>query len=605
MDNNGFSVSDVEKENVAPFLTILVMRKSSEVDFHVIHTDVVKQISKASKDEILVGDTKSEAYHEDMGLVYTTYNLYSTPAWLVDSSDKDLERNIVVSIYRGEHIAFYFSQKGLKDQVREFIEDGVIENLDFVDSSIFNFVFVNEDKVNMLWLSGIHGKEASKADSKVLGGGGVVDTLDPILDQSYVMSAARTEVDLDSVGVSIGINPFKSSVWRGPCNSWNQFEGRVFSILETIESCIGKKDNPVSFLSYPINDCKDLSRPYDFSIADPDFLPADFSRRKEELLRKVWAGYTFELQSGLHGDYVWLDVYFEGSRVGDVKFDVKIKRRCAFFEIIKNKPVDGCKSKFDDFLKVLKYPELVKIWFESGHAVVNGMVYKTGYVDVDYDGFIWSDFANYDVKLEKPGKLKTNPELDKIGKCNSLFCWVLNRWTGCWHEPSEYGKRGYGKGWLYCDDGAGEKADFIHCIEWEGIHYISLIHVKAAKSDSIDRKISVGAHDIVLSQAVKNIRYCYRKNLVSELTNRTKNATEKYCWLNGEIVDADRFIQNLDSLPNNGTVKSRVLVVQPHTLKNYYTAASTKIKNQLDVLLVSAQTSIRSAGSSFYIIGAE
>lgn len=599
------NVSDVDKENIAPFLTILVLRRNHGADFSKIHSDIVSEVSKASKDEIYFGETKSLDYREGLGFSHTTYNLYSTPAWLVNSSDKDLERNIIVSLYSGDHIALYFSQKGLKDQVRELIEDGDIKDLEFVDSSIFNFVFVNEDKVNMLWLSGIHGKEASKADSKVLGGGGVVDTLDPILDQSYVMSAARTEVDFDSVGVSIGINPFKSSVWRGPCNSWEQFESRVFKILDTVETCKGTKDNPVSFLSYPINDCNGLSGPYDFSIADPDFLPSDFSQQRANLLRRIWGGYNFELQVPLHGNYVWLDVFSEGKKVGDVKFDVRTKKNKAFFEFKSKNPIAGCKLKFDDFLKILSYPELVKIWFESGHAVVNGMVYKTGYVDVEYDGFIWSDFSNFNIKQEKPGRFPSNPELHKTGSYRSLFCWVFREWTGCWHTPSDYGKNNIGKGWLYCDDGAGEKADFIHYIEWEGIHYISLIHVKAAKSDSPNRKISVGAHDVVLSQAVKNIRYCYRKNLIGELSNRAKNATEKHCWLDGKRKTSAQFIQKLEKLPNNGTVKTRVLVVQPHTFKNYYNAASTNIRNQLDVLLVSAQNSVRSAGSSFYIIGAE
>lgn len=604
-DEKGFYVSDVNKYNIAPFLTIIVMKRNASSEFFEIHSGVVEKILKDSKDETSIGETKQEKYPDSKGVIYTSYNVFPAPSWLKGLNDKNLERNVAVSIYLGDYIAFYFSQRGTKDKVRELVEDGVIKGLDFVESSIFNYLFVNEDKVNMLWLSGIHGKEASKADSKVLGGGGVVDTLDPILDQSYVMSAARTEVDLDAVGVSLGINPFKSSVWRGPCNDWDQFEGRVFSILQIVADCKGMKDNPVSFLSYPINDCKELGWAYDFSISDPDFLPSGMSRRKEDLLRVIWQNYTFKLQDSLNGDYVWMDIFFKGKFVGDVKFDIKIKKRKVVFEVTKYNPKKGFKYQFRKFLMILDNPELVKIWFESGHAIVNGMIYKTGYVDVEYEDFIWDDFSNYELKREKPGKLKTVPELGKVGKEKSLFCWVLNKWTGCWHEPSEYSMKGRGRGWLYCDDGAGEKADFIHYIEWKGVHYISLIHVKAAKSDGPDRKISVGAHDVVLSQAVKNIRYCFRKNLVSELLSRADNAKEKYCWFDGKLSQPDNFIEKLNELPNNGSVKSRVVVVQPHTMKSYYLGASTKIKNQLDVLLVSAQTSIRSAGSSFYIIGSE
>ncbi len=118
----GVTVSNVEKENIAPFLTILVMKKNSSSDFLKIHSDVIEKISNNSKDEILLGEHKEEKYDEALGLIYTTYNVFSTPSWLIGLSDKDLERNVAVSIYRGEYIAFYFSQKGTMDQVREIIE---------------------------------------------------------------------------------------------------------------------------------------------------------------------------------------------------------------------------------------------------------------------------------------------------------------------------------------------------------------------------------------------------------------------------------------------------------------------------------------------------
>ena len=87
-----------------------------------------------------------------------------------------------------------------------------------------NFNFINEDSIKMLWLLGIHGKNTFKADSKVLGGNSVADTLDPLEDQSYMMSAVRTEIGEQNR--TIGLNPFKSSIWRGPCKDWETFEKR-------------------------------------------------------------------------------------------------------------------------------------------------------------------------------------------------------------------------------------------------------------------------------------------------------------------------------------------------------------------------------------------
>ena len=159
-------------------------------------------------------------------------------------------------------------------------------------------------------------------------------------------------------------------------------------------------------------------------------------------------------------------------------------------------------------------------------------------------------------------------------------------------------------GWLFCDDGAGEKADFIHIDEHKDKVYISLIHIKAANSNSCDRRISVGAHDIVLNQAIKNLRYISRKNLITDLRERAENAITKYCWNNNVISDHGSFITAIEALEKNSKIKFRVIIVQPHTMKSYYDKnVQSNIRKQLDVLLVSAESAIRASGAEFYIIG--
>lgn len=232
------------------------------------------------------------------------------------------------------------------------------------------------------------------------------------------------------------------------------------------------------------------------------------------------------------------------------------------------------------------------------------MVFRTGYQDVEYNKFLWADYEKYDIKKEKPGLNPKKPELINIGKEKSLFCWIKKRWSGNWLNPDEFNTTEKPKGWLYCDDGAGEKADFIHYVEYKNIHIISLIHVKAAKGDLSTRKISVGVHDVVLNQAVKNLRYSTRKTLIEDLKQRHKASNFKGCWFNGNSAKPEDFFNAIDSLKDNKHTKTRVVVVQPHTQKSVYLAsAGHKIKNQLDVLLVSAENAIRSSGADFYIIG--
>lgn len=60
---------------------------------------------------------------------------------------------------------------------------------------------------------------------------------------------------------------------------------------------------------------------------------------------------------------------------------------------------------------------------------------------------------------------------------NSLFAWVVDH---------------YADGWLTCDDGQGEVADFVH-LSPEGD--LTLIHIK--KAGSLNRRMSAGPYEEV------------------------------------------------------------------------------------------------------------
>ena len=364
-------------------------------------------------------------------------------------------------------------------------------------------------------------------------------------------------------------------------------------------------DSAISILSYPIPDCNDLNDPYDFSLMDYEFFPEEEGQRRKEILKKLHNTYRAELTHSLHSSDISLDIFFQGTKIGNVTVTPLIDDYKVKFKIKNSILITGPKKQFEEYLNVFNYPEIVKCWFESGHALVNGMVFKTGYRDVVYNKFIWADFGKYNILKEKPGANPNKPELDKIGKEKSLFCWVKNCWHGEWLDGKSFNTTFSPKGWLLCDDGAGEKADFIHYIQYQGIHLISLIHVKAAKSDSKSRKISVGAHDIVLNQGVKNLRSCERKNLSVDLEQRLNGLSNKKCWHDGIEQQPEEFINVLKTLTGQtSNVKTRVIIIQPHTTQKYYNNVSnSNVKRQLDVLLVSAESAIQSSGSEFHIFG--
>ncbi|MBC5833129.1 hypothetical protein [Vibrio metschnikovii] len=601
MVNNTITVT-VEKHNVAPYLSVLLGAKSTKEESCSVHEVILQLLQDESSDEMNVGSTVNDEVGELGTVKITSYTISKEPSWAKGLELKDLEHHVFVSFNVRDQLAFYFSEKGKKDTIREFFGKKRLPNLFPIPISKLNGNFINEDEIKMLWLSGIHGRDNFKADSKVLGGKSVADTLDPLIDQSYMMSAVRTEVWGSKSKSSVGINPFKSSIWRGPCRDWSTFENRVLEILDILSINSVESETPIGILSYPISKPDDLKNPYDFSLVDYDFLPEEDGQHRKELLKKLQYNFHVELVNSFIESDISLDIFYSEKKVGHICVEVEVDDYKVNFKIKSETPIT--KKHFDLYKRVFAYPELVKCWFESGHAVVNGMVFRTGYQDVEYDKFLWAGFEKYDITKEKPGLNAQKPSLKDIGKEKSLFCWVQKCWSGNWLTPSEFNTTEKPQGWLYCDDGAGEKADFIHYVQHGSLHLISLIHVKASKSSETSRKISVGAHDVVLNQAVKNLRYTARKVLVEDLKARHDNAAHKGCWHNGKMAEAEDFFNVLMGLKDNKHVKTRVVVVQPHTQESVYkNSVGRKIKTQLDVLLVSAENAIRSSGADFYIIG--
>lgn len=596
------NIAEVEKHNVAPYLSILLGAKSDREESCSIHEKVTQLLQEECSDEMNIGSTVIDDVGELGSVKITSYTVTKSPSWALGLDLKDLEHHVFISFNVRDHLAFYFSEKGKKDTIREFFGKKRLPNLFPIPISKLNGNFINEDEIKMLWLSGIHGRDNFKADSKVLGGKSVADTLDPLIDQSYMMSAVRTEVWGSNSKSSVGINPFKSSIWRGPCKDWATFENRVLEILDKLSINSAESDSPIGILSYPISKPDDLKQPYDFSLVDYDFLPEEDGQHRKDLLNKLQYDFYVELIPTFIESDISLNVFFAGKKVGHICVEPVVDDYKVSFKTKSETPI--IKKYFDQYKRVFNYPELVKCWFESGHAIVNGMVYRTGYQDVEYNKFLWADFERYDVTKEKPGSNPQKPDLKNIGSEKSLFCWVQNCWSGNWLSSREFNTTEKPKGWLYCDDGSGEKADFIHCVKHGGLHLISLIHVKASKSSDASRRISVGAHDVVLNQSVKNLRYTSRKVLVEDLKGRHDNARYKGCWFNDKAAKAQDFFDVLSELKDSKHVKTRVVVIQPHTQKSVYDSnAGNKIKTQLDVLLVSAENAVRSSGADFYIIG--
>lgn len=592
----------IDKLQIKPFLSILLGSSQAATDAGEIHAAIAEIIEKEGrKDEIVeMHPTK----HDDAGeslIYYSHYEVLKNPSWFAGNNLTDVENHIFITFNLNNTFAFYMSEKGMKDEVRTYFFTSRLPDLKVINISHLNYLFINEDKIKMRWLLGIHGRESFKADSKVLGGESVAETLNPLEDQSFTMSAVRTS--LEGTETTIGLNPYKSSLWRGPCKDWETFENRVLEIIDKIDKNKDEVENPISILATPVADMKGIQGIYDLSFLEPEFYSHGLSESKIDRLRKIHSDFTYKTMDTLNSPLIKLEVSKYKENIGDIIILPKVNDYEIQFELIEAHPKRGASKELEYFYNVFKYPELIKCWYESGHAIVNSRAFKTEYRDVTYNKFIWADFEDFDILKEKP-ELDGNVALDKIGCQKSLFCWIKHHWSGLWDAGENFLTTDRPTGWLFCDDGAGEKADFIHIDQHNDKTYISLIHIKAANTNSTDRRISVGAHDIVLNQAIKNLRYINRKKLATDLKERADKAESKYCWKDNITCEHSLFIDAIESIERESKIQFRVIIVQPHTMKSYYTKnAQSNIKKQLDVLLVSAESAIRASGAEFYIIG--
>ncbi|WP_027932171.1 hypothetical protein [Amycolatopsis thermoflava] len=202
--------------------------------------------------------------------------------------------------------------------------------------------------------------------------------------------------------------------------------------------------------------------------------------------------------------------------------------------------------------EALEQGNLIEIYYESGHKYSGGKLWQQNFTPAPFPDWDWADFSNIAIEREKPAGKKASQDIhDAIARNgdNSLFAWVAQTYTN---------------GWLICDDGSGEAADFFHLSDDD---VLSIIHVKASSSAAPGRRVSVGDYEVVVSQAEKNLVYTDREQLAKRLAKTTLQRPA--CWAQGERVDTrDEFLDMLAA--SRATGRTEIVIVQPHLTEPTY-----------------------------------
>ncbi len=445
-----------------------------------------------------------------------------------------------------------------------------------------------------LWLRGTQKRSRTRADTKNLGGMALQDALNPIEDSSYAMGSAKAELLDDPTRTvlrgAVGTTPRNSSVWFKSSADLRWFAAAVAELLTTLESASATATgDTLSVLARAVDDVTGVWGAYDFSLADPDLLPGNDEdmRVAAELLQDA-----FIQVRGTPGSADFeLDVGFgsiSGALKGAVRADGSVSIGLA------NEPTDP--PPVMAIRDALEFPELLSVYYRSGHVLVDGRIWTRQLPRGGFSRWRFEDFGNCDITREKPAG-KTPQEIHAAIAKNgerSVFGWVVGH---------------YATGWLICDDGPGEIADFLH-IGPDGT--LSFIHVKGANSASPPRRVAATAYEVVASQAVKNLAFTDPELLRDTLESTP--LTKPACWTDGvQVDDRTEFLEALAL--RDATDDMQVVIVQPHLSESIYKKLGEERSTEppgdellrlfrLEGLMLSTRSTVVAANADLEVIGA-
>jgi hypothetical protein len=453
-----------------------------------------------------------------------------------------------------------------------------------------------------LWLQGTHHRTPLKPDTKNITGVDLQQALDEFEDSSYALRSGRASLP-DSplrtalVG-SVGTTPSNSVAWGGQAHSFEQFVQAACELIDLVEETDrrGQGDPTLPSLAATVANLDQVRSAYEVLLPSHQEVSGYPGATGEEIEAALALdGSIVDLIGDESSPNLTLVLGREGAEVGRVRVifsDAGDGRVDRITGVVGTPSDPRTLAALRSSLDVI--PD-IRVYYQSGHNITDGKIYRHFLRVIPFRGWEFSDFSDSLVHVEKPEGAAGETEIH--GCCGepgdrSLFGWVVRRFS---------------TGWLICDDGAGEMADFLH-LDNDGT--LSLIHVKAASSNTARRGISTVAYEVVVSQALKNVMYLDQDHLLGAL--RPTLNSPRAAWVDGTRVSGrGDFIEALEM--RSPRDRARLVIVQPHVSEGRHRSAAEAGRSTpdgvrlqlLDSLLNGARATVaRSTGAELVVISA-
>lgn len=528
------------------------------------------------------------------------YEESAPPSWYKGSALDEKRNQLIVFAVRGSKAALCATDSAMRDR----IVDNLALARPMPRDTIRAFV---GGEAKALWLNGIHTPTSSKADTKTLTGSALEDALDPIGDQSYYYSAARTIPRIEGLkknnrDVTVGAAPAGGRIWVRRAAGWDNFKEMIKVIFDVADHPPAA-DDPFALLSQPMDSIDDVTDAYGLALVPPELMTEDYGSEEDRETARRWAYDASYAVTALAEASLSVAIELDGQAVGNLELQIGLEEGETTLTPNWTHRVPGMDALCDACEAQITDLDRIKIFYDSGHALAQGQFYDGGYVDQQFD-WDFHSFDGYSIGDEKPTVPAGSTLADRIAQHgdNSLFAYVV--------EKLFVDDEGNPTGWLASDDGSMEAADFIH-ISNDG-SVVSLVHVKAASNPAANREAAPADYEVVVGQAVKNLRYLERRQLADELEKGKLKKIGAAVWHDGvKQANRDGLIAQAKKL--KARVRKQLFVLQPRisrTERDYcWSAAATanraKRIRQVETLMLAARISAQACGASFIGITAD
>jgi len=512
------------------------------------------------------------------------YEEVTSPAWDSDLKFKDVTHHFAWIVVRDKRAALIASDSSMRQSVQYALTAAsVISRTDA-------FAAFVGSKARAAWLSGTHAQTDVKPESKVLMGTAIEEALDPLGDHSFHLSALRSQPAIPTLSSrTLGVALSSGRVWSVRAQS-------LADLLSDIGALFDRLDTPpvpstsYDFLSQPVSGLVNVSDAYSVSVLPTALLDlsGDGVGAAEVTRAQDWAYETkYRVMSATNADFN-VQVTHRGADIGTLGVrpissgSRIILTRSAWQPV--DPAMDKLRSEAESYLLDVKQ---VKVHYDSGHAISGGECYRGGFVDQLVE-WKWQNFTGWDVDNEKPPPNPTLAAAIGLPTDKSLFGFVVQT---------------YQPGWLACDDGSGEVGDFVHIDPVD--KKVTLIHAKAASSKSPNRSFSVSDYDLVIAQAIRNIRHLDKEQLLKSLRRSAGRAIADATWHNGGRMTRASFIDEVIKM--GASFSKELVILQPQLTQQKHATClapsvspSTSLRfKQINSLVQGAAMAAFGAGASF------